>query len=253
MKRYLAIAGVVILGGISLWALRKQAGDNQDLPKRPLYQLEPWPSAGSPKAIPESMRSITEDPAVVELIPFLSKNQIGKVTQADSGMQQLVDGADVIFEARGIGGRSRARDGTMAVEAVTGDLPSIETAEITGEGLDAKLVSSPREIWVTTKGGGMKKVSPSSVDAFAPVISPNGNIVAFTGRAISERGTPSGQSLYITDMENSKTRVFTDDNHLHNFQIWALDWVEDGKTVRILQDHGETGGHMKLLRIRVAD
>jgi len=68
---------------------------------------------------------------------------------------------------------------------------------------------------------------------------------------LNEKGFPSSQRLYVGDARSGQYRVFAGDEHLHNYQVWAVDWVENGTVLRVLQDHGETGGHMKLKQVRL--
>ncbi len=214
-------------------------------------QLESWqPESTPPKTIPENMRGATDDPSVVELLTTYQKGEIGKVVATEKGTQQLWDGTKLLFEAKRIGARSRAADGTIALDAVTGDQISIEDAEVVGTGDEAKLISSPREIWFVTPTGIKTKVSPPNMDAFAPVIEPNGKSIAFTGRLLNDKGFPSNQRLYVGDATSGQYRVFAGDEHLHDYQVWAVDWVKNSKVLRVLQDHGETGGHMKLKQVR---
>ena len=214
--------------------------------------LESWQSNQAPsKTIPENMRGATDDPSVVEFANAYQKVEIGKVVTTVNGTQQLWDGSKLLFEAKRIGSRSRAADGTISLDAVTGQHPPIEDAEVSGTGDEAMLISSPREIWIISPTGNKTQVSPLNMDAFAPVVDPGGKIIAFTGRLLNEKGFPSSQRLYVGDAGSGQYRVFAGDEHLHNYQVWAVDWVENGTVVRVLQDHGETGGHMKLKQVRL--
>jgi len=215
--------------------------------------LQPLQSDGTPpKAIPEKMQRATDDPAVAELFENFKWTEVGRIVKTENGIQQLWDGARLVFEAKRISERrSKSADGTIALSAVTGDKPPIENAEVTGAGNDAKLISSPREIWIITPDGKKFKISPPNIDAFAPLIEPSGKFIAFTGRLLNDKGFPSSQRLYVGNTTTDQYRVFSGDEHLHNYQIWAVDWVQNSAVLRVLQDHGETGGHMKLKQVRV--
>ena len=201
--------------------------------------------------IPPTMRGATDDPAVVELVSSYRKIEFGKVITIENGNQQFWDGTRLIFQAKKIGTRSQATDGTIALDAVTGLQTPIDEAEVTKNGNEMRLISSPREIWFISPDGAKKKVSPPNVDAFASVIAPNGKRVAFTGRQLNEKGFPSVQRLYILESETGLYQLFEDDEHLHQYQIWPVDWAQNGSILRVLQDHGETGGHMKLKQVLV--
>jgi hypothetical protein len=266
---FLVLALLVLVGGLLLLTLPKvrpsfsdqvqQAKSTAKLSTRlPMIKvsqvesLESWqPDGTPPKKIPENMRGATDDPSVVELLATYQKVEIGKVVTVEKGTQQLWDGGKLLFEARRIGSRSRAADGTIWLDAVTGEHTPIEDAEVTGTGDEAKLISSPREIWFVTPTGNKTKLSLPSMDAFAPVIDPSGKTIAFTGRLLNDKGFPSSQRLYVGDAASGQYRVFAGDEHLRDYQVWAVDWVKNGTVLRVLQDHGETGGRMKLKQVRV--
>lgn len=268
-KPSLVLTLLVLVGGLLLLTLPKVSPSFADqvqqskptakmstrLPMIKLPQVEPlesWqPDGTTPKAIPENMRGATDDPFVVELIATYQKVEIGKVVSTKNGTQQLWDGAKLLFEARRIGSRSRAEDGTIWLDAITGEHPPIEEAEVTGTGDEAKLISSPREIWFVTPIGNKTKLQLPSMDAFAPVIDPSGKTIAFTGRLLDDKGFPSSQRLYVGGAVSGQYRVFAGDEHLQDYQVWAVDWVKNSTVLRVLQDHGETGGHMKLKQVRV--
>lgn len=268
-KPFVLLVFLMLLGGL-LWLMlpkvsppladqvqqaKPPAKPSTRLPMIKLPRVEPlesWqPDGTPPRTIPENMRGATDNPSVVELLTTYQKVEIGKVVTTEKGTQQLWDGAKLIFEAKRIGSRSRAADGTISLDAVTGEHPPIEDAEITGTGDEAKLISSPREIWFVTPTGNKTKVSPPNIDAFAPLIEPSGRIIAFTGRLLNDKGFPSSQRLYVGDATSGQYRVFAGDEHLHDYQVWAVDWMKNSAVLRVLQDHGETGGHMKLKQVRV--
>jgi hypothetical protein len=214
--------------------------------------LQPWLSEDSnAKPIPENMRGATDDPAVVELVATYRKTEIGKIVTAGNGLQQLWEGRRLVFEAKRIGSRSMSADGTIALDAVTGIETPIEDAEISGSGDDIRLISSPREIWVVAPTGNKTRVSPLGVDAFVPVLAPSGKTIAFTGRLLDGKGFPSNQRLYVGVPATGQYRIFAGDEHFHDYKVWPVDWVKNGTVLRVLQDHGETGGHMKLKQVRL--
>ena len=269
-KPFTALALLMLVGGL-LWILipkqnvpvEEPVTQDRPLPKPPtrlrmtnlprVEPLLPWQADGiTPKAIPENMRRATEDPAVAELFANFKWIEVGKIEKTEGGNQQLWDGTRLVFEAKRISERrSKSADGTIALSAVTGDQTPIEDAEVIGTGDDAKLSSSPREIWIVTPSGNKAKVSPPNMDAFAPLIEPNGIAIAFTGRLLNNKGFPSSQRLYVGDLTSGHYRAFAGDEHLHDYRVWAVDWVNNNSVLRVLQDHGETGGHMKLKQIRV--
>ena len=221
--------------------------------RRPTVQtLQNWtppnPQQQAPKPVPERMKRATDDPYVAELLATFKPVEIGQIQTSNEGKQQLMLNGKIVFEARHIGSRSISANGVLFVEAVTGELVPIEQAEANADG---KLVGSPREIWRVLPDGTSGKITPSGIDASNPVTSPDGSNVAYTGREIDANGFPGARRLYVVNLTSNEVRVFGETGHVHNYTVRAIDWHQEGKVLRAIEDWGETGGHMKLKQVRV--
>lgn len=244
-NKFIILAALLLVSGTAWFMINRVAKHHADkLRSRQIHTIES-------EAIPKNMKGVTNDPQVVEFFENYRKAEIGKVINVATDLQQLWIADRLIFEAKCIGDRARANDGTIVIDAVTGDNTPIECAEVVESGDEYGLISSTREIWIIRPDGDKIKVSPPNVDAFAPMIEPNTKLVAFTGRLIDEKGFPSEQKLYVGDPMIGQYKVFVADRHLHNYQIWAVDWINNGTILRAMEDHGETGGNMKLRNIQI--
>jgi hypothetical protein len=239
-------------------AEQKPAGDVELTTLKPLIRrssvqsLENWtppnPQQQAPEPVPERMKRATDDPYVAELLATFRPVEIGQVQTSSKGKQQLLINGNLVFEAQRIGSRSISSKGVLFVDAVIGELVPIEQAEANADG---KLVGSPREIWRVMPGGTSEKISPAGIDASNPVVSPDGSNVAYTGREIDANGFPGTRRLYVVDLMSNEVRVFGETGHVHNYTVRAIDWRQEGKVLRAIEDWGETGGHMKLKQVRV--
>ena len=244
-NKFILFAVFLLVTGIAWFKLNRVVKHHVDeLRSRQMH-------TNQPKEIPKNMQGVTNDPLVVEFFENHRKTEVGKVVNVTNDRQQFWVDDRLIFEAKRIGDRSKANDGTIAIDAVTGVNTPIECAEMVESGEESRLISSAREILIIQLNGDKINVSPTNVDAFAPMIEPNTKLIAFTGRVIDEKGFPSEQQLYVGDPMNGQYKVFVSDEHLHHYQIWAVDWINNGSILIALEDHGETGGNMKIKKIQI--
>lgn len=195
-------------------------------------------------------KEMTSDPALIQILASYRANQIGTVKQASpSGVElELEDGRR--FAATQIGeGRSKANDGTVALDAIT-------TPEGTPiKSIDAKeggvtTTGNPSEIWIINASGKAERLSPSHVHASRPIISPDGRHVAFSAQYLVG-GALHPKVLMIMDRSTGGLSSYAERKYGADYEIAPVDWVEGGKVLRVVEDWGETGGHMKLKQVRV--
>lgn len=199
---------------------------------------------------PTPFSGMTSDPAVIRIWATYKPLQIGNVKQTGSDGEVLVleDGRQ--FTATQIGKkRSQAADGTVALDAITkpGGVP-IKTIDATEGGITT--TGNPSEVWIIDAGGKAERLSPDHVHAVSPEISPDGRYVAFTGQYVVG-GALHPEVLMIKDRSTGELSSYAERKYGADYQIAPLDWVEGGKVLRVIEDWGETGGHMKLKQVRV--
>jgi hypothetical protein len=192
----------------------------------------------------------TSDTALIRIWATYKPQQIGIVKQmgANRVQLQLEDGR--LFAATWIGAeRGQANDGTVALDAIT-------TPEGTPiKNIDAQeggvtTTGNPSEVWIIDKSGKAERLSPPHVHASRPIISPDGRHVAFTGQYLVG-GALHSKVLMIKDRSTGELSSYADRKYGADYEIAPVDWVEGGKVLRVIEDWGETGGHMKLKQVRV--
>ena len=199
---------------------------------------------------PTPFKEMTSDPALIQILASYRPNQIGAVKQAGPNRVELELEDGRRFAATQIGeGMSKANDGTVALDAIT-------TPEGTPiKNIDAKeggvtTTGNPSEIWIIDKSGKTERLSPPHVHGSRPVISPDGRHVAFTAQYLVG-GALHSKVLMIKDRTTGELSSYAERKYGADYEIAPVDWVEGGKVLRVIEDWGETGGHMKLKQVRV--
>ena len=199
---------------------------------------------------PTPFKDVTSDPALIQILASYRANEIGTVKQTSPNRVELDLEDGRRFAATQIGeGRSKAADGTVALDAIT-------TPDGTPfKNIDAKeggvtTTGNPSEIWIIDKSGKTERLSPPHVHASRPVISPDGRHVAFTAQYLVG-GALHSKVLMIKDRSTGELSSYAERKYGADYEIAPVDWVEGGTVLRVIEDWGETGGHMKLKQIRV--
>lgn len=199
---------------------------------------------------PTPFKEMTSDPALTQILASFRPSQIGAVKQVGSSRVEIELDGGRRFAATRIGeGRSMANDGTISLDAIT----TTEGTPI--KNVDAKeggvtTTGAPGEIWVIDVSGKAERLSPPHVHASRPVISPDGRHVAFTAQYLIG-GSLHPKVLMIKDRSTGELSSFAGRKYGADYEIAPVDWVEGGKVLRVIEDWGETGGHMKLKQVRV--
>lgn len=199
---------------------------------------------------PAPFRGETEDSALLYLLCTLLKNPVGEIHALGPCQRELRLQDGRRFAASYIGPiRSLARDGTLALEAVTVPgralLESVDAVD--GRG---KTTGSPGEIWLMDSSGKAEKVPLPNIHASRPILSPDARYLAFTAQNFD------GESLYpkalmILDRSTHSISSYAERKYGIDYEIAAVDWVEEGQVLRVIDDWGETGGHLKLKEVRI--
>lgn len=199
---------------------------------------------------PTPFKEMTSDPALIRILASFRPSQIGAVKQVGSGRVEIELDGGRRFAASQIGeARSMANDGTIALDAITTpDGTPIKNIDAKEGGVTAS--GNPSEIWIIDALGRAERLSPTHVHASRPVISPDGRYVAFTAQYLIG-GALHSKVLMIKDRSTGELSSFAERKYGADYEIAPVDWVEGGKVLRVIEDWGETGGHLKLKQVRV--
>jgi dipeptidyl aminopeptidase/acylaminoacyl peptidase len=199
---------------------------------------------------PTPFKEMTSDPALIQILASFRPSQIGAMKQVGSSRVEVELDGGRRFAATQIGEcRSMANDGTIALDAITTpDGTPIKNIDAKEGGVTAS--GNPSEIWIIDASGRAERLSPPHVHASRPVISPDGRYVAFTAQYLIG-GALHSKVLMIKDRNTGELSSFAERKYGADYEIAPVDWVEGGKVLRVIEDWGETGGHMKLKQVRV--
>jgi len=195
--------------------------------------------------IPPEMIGVTDDPAVVAFLKNYDpiKQEVGDVKDTENHTQQLFINGKILFEANQImRRRTMAQDGTIVLAAVKE--ASIEPA------VKTEIKTLPSTIWMIDPSGIKKQVSPPNVNASTPLISPDGKRIAFTGISVGADGSEEEPLLWVYDLTTKQYRKFASSKKGHDFSVGAAEWSADSKVLYVLEDYGETRGHMVMKHIK---
>ena len=206
-------------------------------------------SLGLDPAILEQIKQATDDPALIQILAK-GPPAVGTLKPIANNRVVLDLGNGHTFEAADIGStRSQAKDGTVAFDAIT--VPNgkrIQSVDRDAQGVG--ISGNASEVWIITRDGNRERISPSDVHAEHAIISPDGRYVAFAAQSLVD-GMLHPKVLMIKDRVAGQFSSYAERKYGLDYEISPVDWVEDGKVLRVVDDWGETGGHLKLKEVRV--
>lgn len=201
----------------------------------------------------EALSQATEDPVLMALLLENNPRKYGKIATEPDGSQRLyVDGKDV-FRAKAIRSFIRATNGTIAVSASTGEGVPFGRAEIEIDQDGATSFSpSLAEIWLIEPKGKNRRYETANVSVEHILPASDASMLVFSGIPVDEAGQSGKRSLYRMDTTTGKwsmlPREHFNEEHHHrdHYVISPIAWKLDSREFYVVEDHGETGGHMKL-------
>jgi hypothetical protein len=196
----------------------------------------------------EAFKGVTDDPAVMLIMTTCRPPSAGAVTQTAIGYKLSYN--SIVFEASRIGAtRSVSNDGTIAFDAITQkDGNYIKEIDATNGGV--AVMGDPGEIWIADSSGKAEKLSQDDIHGKNPIISPDGRYVAYVAQYVSNNALHA-KFLMITDRFTKKSVSYSGRRNEATYEIAPIDWVDGGNILRVLEDWGETGGHMLLKQVNL--
>lgn len=199
---------------------------------------------------PAELNGYTDDEEAMKLIAYLSNNppygksDRVKITRG-SPNKLFIDGEEK-FEAAQIYDYSISENGVIAIEAVTGDeYPSYKDPNIDFSTEKDFLPVSYGEIWIIGSDNELLRITDENTNGSYPCISKDGKKLAFKANLLTVRNRSLEDFLMVVDLETGRSEKYssplkTKEHHV----ISPVMWINDGKTLRVIEDYGETGGHL---------
>ena len=195
-----------------------------------------------------ALKEATSDPALMKILSLYQPPAVGTINVLENNRVVLELSGGRMFQATSIGDtRSEAKDGTVALDAIT--VPNgriIREVDAHDGGVSA--TGNPGEVWVVNSDGTASRISPEDVHAKNAIISPDGRFIAFEAQYVAENALHS-KFLMIADRTTMQLSSYAARRSDPTYEIGPVDWVEDGKVLRVVENWGETGGHMTLKQI----
>ena len=57
--------------------------------------------------------------------------------------------------------------------------------------------------------------------------------------------------IFVVDLSSGQYRSFRSSEQLDDYKVFPAEWAEGGKVLKVIEDWGETGGHMVMKQIRL--
>jgi Tol biopolymer transport system component len=214
----------------------------EPIPREPVVPKEPTAKIYDP-----DIERASKDAATREfLFKLKTWSDIGQVRSLPSGPQQLWIGERMVIEAPFIRQvRSISDNGTVAVATTT--------RKITSTSADEKSSADdlPGAIWVIDNLGHAKRISSLEDITGAPLISRDGKKVAYVIKTLQLSGQIGQACVVVVDLQTNKARYFRNNEILDEYRVFPVEWNEGANVLKIMEDYGETGGHMVMRAINL--
>jgi len=196
---------------------------------------------------------VSDDKETLMLIAYLANNPelhdhpLAKIIR-NGDKDELQFEGKTIFKAPHIYKYSASSNNTLVFEAVTkSDCPTYKNPSIDYDIENKFFPVSYGEIWIAKPNQEPYKISLQNMNAANPCISSDGTKVAFTANVLDQTNSPVNVFLVVYDLETNETQYFNSPNvEKDHYEITPVMWINNGKTLRTVEDWGETGGHAKI-------
>jgi hypothetical protein len=171
------------------------------------------PSPPSLKVI--KTKDLTDDAKVEALLKnsdpsdLDSRYEIGSVQKQQDGKQWLMVKGQKIFEGYNLSRANSASNGVIAISSYSGlhnqiDGDGSQYVIDKNTGKNTQAISS---IWIIDASGAKHKITGDDMHATYPILSRDGQWLAFTGEALDDKGLPkkplpAGQQVYVVSLQN---------------------------------------------------
>ncbi len=138
-----------------------------------------------------------------------TRYKVGSVQKQQDGKQWLIVKGQKAFEGYNLSAATSSSSGTVAISSYSGLHNQID-----GDGSDTiidkktgKLIQAISSVWVIDSSGTKHKITGDDMHATHPIISRDGQWIAFSGQILDEKGfpqkpLPAGQQVYVVALQN---------------------------------------------------
>jgi hypothetical protein len=207
-------------------------------------------------------KDIAEDAKVESLLensdPSDDKTRykVGSVQKQQDGKQWLMVKGQKIFEGYNLSRASSSSNGVIAVSSFSG-----LHNQINGDGSDAvidpktgKNIQAVSSIWIIDASGAKHKITADDMHATDPVLSRDGQWLAFTGQALDEKGfpkpLPAGPQVYVVTLQNGVASAPVSLNLPSKGAIVPIKWDKKDQLV-VLSTENENSSSYQLTWLQV--
>jgi len=181
-----------------------------------------------------------------------TRYKVGSVQKQQDGKQWLIVKGQKIFEGYNLSPATSSSNGTIAVSSfsglhnqINGDGSDISIDKKTGKNTQA--ISS---IWVIDASGSKYKITGDDMHATYPVLSRDGRWLAFSGQALSDKGLPSIQQVYVVSLQNGVASTPVTLNLPSKGAIFPVKWDKADQLV-VLTTEDENSSTYELTWVQI--
>ena len=244
---------VIILVGSGAWLFYKKNSHPQIVTKpsgtttsNSIEQSTTSTNSIHPVASPSkyqirTVKTFANQAEITALLKQEAGRKIGDIKQEPDGKQVLVMDGKKVFEGYVLGQVSKATNGTVAVSSFNALHNRIDDdADIDVK--TGKLTAAISSVWIIDASGAAHKITPDSMHATNPLISPDGQWVAFQSEALNASGIPQSQQVYVAPLDAGGTAGPATGLNLPSKGIIAPVMWKDGQLAVVTNDDEYTGG-----------
>jgi len=175
-----------------------------------------------------------------------ANSPIGKIIREQSGKEILEVKGKNIFEGYHLGRASMSSNGTIVISSYNAQNHMLENADAIMNSKNGKLSSSIASIWLIKPEGATYQITPSNIHALNPLISPDGQVIAFTGELLNAQGIPQEAQIYVVSPEGESLASL---NLISKGHIVPVIWNKDQLAIITNEEENAVNFELSWLKI----
>ena len=206
-----------------------------------------------------TVKNLTDEAKVESLLESFSdpadsksRYKVGSIEKQQDGKERLMVKGRNVFEGYNLSQASSSSDGTIAVSSYS-DLRH----QIDGDGSDpvfdsktGKLAAAISSVWIIDPSGVKHQVTPDTMHAAYPVLSRNGQWLAFSGQTLSEKGISGKKQVYVVSLQNGIASAPVSLELPSKGEIIPVKWDNDKLVVLTTEDENSSSYQLTWIQVR---